>query len=175
MRIGPWMWVPLSVVMLAACDDGNGNGNEAANCSVAIPLAVTGELVPQYSWTGGDVSKLSVVRVENLEFLSDPANATTCATADPASRDERCKLAYTLSSLPSSSGAPREAVVSPILHGQAGSPPDTIHLTEESPLAMGQVYQVDVLIADSAGTATACGCLRFTAGTAASGDGDCGG
>lgn len=172
-----WLWAPLGLVLLAGCEDGNGGGGSGggANCSVAIPLAVTGELQPQYSWTGDDVSKLSVARVENLEFLSDPANATSCATAEASSRDERCKIAYSLSSLPSSTGEPREQVASPVLHAQTGSFPDTVHLTEETPLEMGRLYQVDILIADGAGTATACGCLRFTAGTAASGDGDCGG
>ncbi len=172
---------------LSACDDnGNGGGGGGpiggASCDLKIPMQVTGELTPQYAWDGGAVENLAITRVENLEYLSNAANATACATAmvpgSGTTRDERCKIAYARKSLPSPSAptVARSLVTSPVMHGAPGDssiPPNVTALTEEAPLVMGVAYQMSVTRVKSDGSVESCGCLRFNAGTAKSGDGSC--
>ena len=170
MKVKAWMVVP-AVLVLAACDSGNGGGGGGGGGSACgdgllnIDMAVTGELTPQYSWGGGAARDLNVTRVENLEFIA--SNPTACAgTATP---DERCEIAYTIT------GVTANNVNSPTTHGNVGSPPATLAVTQENPLEMGVLYQMTVnRINESGGGLSACGCLRFTAGTPAEGDGNCG-
>lgn len=169
-------WVFLlapALLALSACNDNdNGGGNGEASCDLDIEMAVTGELTPQYSWSGGDVWSLTVTRVENLDYIA--ANPVACAAAPGAGgRDDRCKIAYNRTSLPTVETAGRNMVTSPTTHGAAGGLPDTVALTEESPLANGVEYQLSLTRVKPNGEPDGCGCLRFTAGTAKSGDGSC--
>ncbi len=185
MKLKAWMVVPAALV-LAACDSGGGGGGKtvagvagADNCTVTVPMSVTGELTPMYSWDVPDsddgVFNLSVIRVENIDYIA--SNPTTCfATTPGAEVDERCKIAYARTSGPDLSNpeVPQNIVTSPVMHGAASSGFDVIALTQESPLENGVEYQASVVRALDNNSAQACGCMRFVAGTADSSDTLCG-
>ncbi|ULQ45565.1 hypothetical protein JN531_010580 [Flagellatimonas centrodinii] len=187
MKLKTWMLLPLALT-LAACSDNDDNGGGgsaiagvggATNCTVTVPMSVTGELTPMYSWDVPDsddgVFNLSVIRVENIEFLSSNPQACVPSSAG-GSVDERCEIAYARSSGPDLSNpeVPQNTVTSPVMHGAAGSGISIIALTQESPLENGVEYQASVVRALDNNSAQACGCMRFTAGTAASSDTLCG-
>lgn len=168
---------PLIGLALVACDSdskGGGGGGGGENCSLVIPMQVTGELTPMYTWDDGAVNSLTVARVENLEFIA--ANPQECAP--PGTPADECELAYVRTSLPDPSEptVPRNTVASGVMHGSSPSVgtgiPSEVALTEENPLENGVQYQASVIRSLEDGTA-ACGCVRFNAGTAASDDDNC--
>lgn len=181
---------PMAALALAACDSdsnnsgggggggGGGAGGGSASCTDVIPMQVTGELVPMYSWTDGAVSSLTVARVANLEFIA--ANPTACVPqgTTPGALDERCELAYTRSALPSLDNPQTlpNNVSSPLMHGASpalgGDFPTEVALTNETPLENGVQYQASVIRTLEDGN-VACGCVRFNAGTSASDDDNC--
>jgi hypothetical protein len=192
MKLKAWMVVPAALV-LAACDSGSSGGGggggggavpgvaEAENCTVTVPMQVTGELTPQYSWDVPDsddgVFNLSVIRVENIDFIINNVQACIPSQASPTV-DDRCLPAYARSSLDVENPTnPPNLVTSPVMHGapsSGGFPPDVVAVTMESPLENGVEYQVSVVRALSNNSAQACGCMRFVAGTADSSDTLCG-
>lgn len=169
---------PLLALAVTACNSdsktANNGGGGGDNCSEVIPMQVTGELAPMYSWSGGAVNSLTVARVENLEFIAE--NPLDCAPPGPVA--DECELAYVRSSLPDPSAptVTRNAVESSVIHGSSPGMgtgvPSEIAVTEENPLENGVLYQASVIRALEDGTA-ACGCVRFNAGTSADDDDNC--
>jgi hypothetical protein len=174
---------PIAALALVACDSdsnngGGGGGGGDASCTDIIPMQVTGELAPMYSWNDGAVSSLTVARVENLEFLA--ANPTACFPqgTTPGEVDERCELAYTRSALPSLENPETlpNTVNSPTMHGSIPTLgtgfPTEVGMTNENPLENGVQYQASVIRTLEDGNVE-CGCVRFNAGTSASDDDNC--
>ncbi len=192
MKLKAWMVVPAALV-LSACDSGGGGGGggggaipgvaEAENCTVTIPMTVTSELKPMYDWDVPDdedgVFKLSVIKVENIDYIIENAASCASASGDGAPTiDERCLPAYSRASLSLENPTnPPNLVTPPVMHdapSSSGFPPSVVAVQTEEFLENGVEYQVSVVRALSNNSAQACGCMRFTAGTADSSDTLCG-